>query len=252
MKIAGIQHEIIWENPKANFSNLQPMINEAAEKEAELIVLSELFSTGFSMDTPQIGEMSDGPSVSFLSQQACRIGIPICGSVPLCETPSLNPTNCLIVAHPDGSIDKYAKKHLFSFAGEDKYYAAGTSSLTLQIGDIRISFFVCFDLRFAPEFWNLADETDLFVIVANWPEERCSHWKYLLRARAIENQSYVLGVNRVGDGNGISYSGDSCLIDPLGENVVEASPNLPSIILGEIDKQVVVDTRHRFPFLNDR
>ena len=115
-----------------------------------------------------------------------------------------------------------------------------------------ISFFVCFDLRFAPEFWNLAHETDLFVIVANWPEERCSHWKYLLRARAIENQSYVLGVNRVGDGNGISYSGDSCLIDPLGENVVEASPNLPSIILGEIDKQVVVDTRHRFPFLNDR
>ncbi len=237
---------------EANFFNLQPMIQEAIEKGAELIVLTELFSTGFSMNTFHTAELQDGPSTSFLVEQARQTGVTICGSVPSLKPSSQNPQNCLVVAHPDGSVDRYAKKHLFTFAEEDKHYEAGSTNLTLEIKDLTMSFFVCFDLRFAPDFWDLAKETDLFIVVANWPETRSDHWKSLLRARAIENQSYVLGVNRVGDGDGIKYSGDSCLINPLGESIATASPNTPTVLMGDVDKQVVVETRQRFPFLHDR
>jgi len=252
MKIAGIQHNIIWEDPKANFTILQPMIEEAVTNGAELIVLPELFSTGFSMNTSKIAEKQGGPSSSFLVEQARQTGVMICGSVPSLQPSSENPQNCLIVAHPDGSLNQYAKKHLFTFAGEDNHYEAGTENLTLQVKELNVSFLVCFDLRFAPEFWNLAKETDLFIVIANWPESRSSHWKSLLQARAIENQSYIFGVNRIGSGDGIEYSGDSCLFDPLGESVAAAPTNTPTVLMGEVEKKIVTETRQRFPFLDDR
>ena len=252
MKIAGIQHDIIWEDPEANFSALQPMIEEAVANGAELIVLTELFSTGFSMNTSKIAESQDGPSTCFLIEQARRTGVPICGSVPSLQPSSSRPQNCLIVAHPDGSLDQYAKKHLFTFAGEDNHYEAGKENLTLQISGLSVSFFVCFDLRFAPEFWNLAKETDLFIVVANWPESRRAHWKSLLQARAIENQSYIFGINRVGSGDGINYSGDSYLFDPSGESIASAPANTPMVLMGEIEKQVVTKVRKQFPFIADR
>tara|TARA_B100000686_G_C16731053_1_gene940707 strand:+ start:462 stop:1226 length:765 start_codon:yes stop_codon:yes gene_type:complete len=252
MKIAGIQHDIIWENPEANFEALRPLIQEAAASGAELIALPELFSTGFSMNTGLIAEDVDGPSTLFLSELSRITGVPICGSAPILNSEGVLPENCLLVVKPDGSIDRYAKKHLFSFAEEHNHYTAGSSNLTIRIGDLRISFFICFDLRFAPEFWCLAEETDLYVVVANWPESRRDHWSSLLRARAIENQAYVLGVNRVGDGDGISHSGDSCLVNPLGENVVAAKQHSSEIFMGDVDQAVVCDTRSKFPFMSDR
>ena len=148
--------------------------------------------------------------------------------------------------------ESYAKKHLFTFAKEDNHYVPGHETLTLNIAGTAVSFFICFDLRFAPDFWDLAPATDLYVVIANWPKTRAHHWKSLLTARAIENQAYVMGVNRVGSGGGISYSGDSRLIDPLGDEVVVANSAATEIIVGEVSSSVVSEVRSQYPFLDDR
>ncbi len=252
MKIAGIQHDIVWEDKEKNFTNLRPLISQAAEKGPDLIILTELFSTGFSMNTEMISEGTDGPSISFLMNEAERTGVPICGSVPAMAKGQTKPHNFLVVAYPDNSMESYAKKHLFTFAAEDNHYLPGQKTLTLNIAGTEVSFFICFDLRFAPDFWDLAPRTDLYVVIANWPESRAHHWKSLLTARAIENQAYVMGVNRVGSGDGIRYSGDSLLIDPLGAEVVVANSNLTEILIGEVSPSVVSEVRSEYPFLDDR
>jgi predicted amidohydrolase len=252
MRIAGIQHDIAWENRDANFERLRPLIYEAAESDPDLIVLTELFSTGFSMNTEMIGESYEGPSASFLVDEAEKVGIPICGSIPLIAIDHTKPHNCLFLAHPDKPVDRYSKKHLFSFAEEHKHYRSGDKPLRIDLNGVSISFFICFDLRFAPDFWELAPTTDLYVVIANWPEARSHHWKSLLVARAIENQAYVMGVNRVGVGNGIGYSGDSRLIGPLGEEVLIANPNEIEILIGEVDPHTVSEVRREYPFLSDR
>ena len=252
MKVAGIQHDIVWEDKERNFTNLRPLITQAAESEPDLIILTELFSTGFSMNTEIISESIDGPSISFLMNEAERTGIPICGSVPATADGFKEPHNFLVVAYPNNSMESYAKKHLFTFAKEDKHYVPGHETLTLNIAGTAVSFFICFDLRFAPDFWDLAPTTDLYVVIANWPKTRAHHWKSLLTAGAIENQAYVMGVNRVGSGDGISYSGDSRLIDPLGDEVVVANSGATEIIVGEVSSSVVSEVRSQYPFLDDR
>ncbi|MAU39439.1 MAG: carbon-nitrogen hydrolase [Actinobacteria bacterium] len=252
MKVAGVQHDIVWEDKEKNFTNIRPLISQAAESSPDLIILTELFSTGFSMSTEMIGEDIDGPSTSFLVNEAEKTGIPICGSVPALADGHKKPHNYLVVAYPDNSVESYAKKHLFSFAKEDNHYRPGQETLTLNFAGTAVSFFICFDLRFAPDFWDLAPKTDLYVVIANWPETRAHHWKSLLTARAIENQAYVMGVNRVGSGDGIRYSGDSRLIDPLGTEVVAANSGLTEILVGEVSSSVVSEVRSQYPFLNDR
>ena len=184
--------------------------------------------------------------------EAERIGIPICGSVPTMTDGLTKPHNFLVVAYPNNSMESYAKRHLFTFAKEDKHYVPGRETLTLNIAGTDVSFFICFDLRFAPDFWDLAPTTDLYVVIANWPEARAHHWRSLLTARAIENQAYVMGVNRVGSGDGISYSGDSRLIDPLGDEVVVANSGATEILVGEVSSSVVSEVRSQYPFLDDR
>ena len=252
MKVAGIQHDIVWEDKEKNFTNLRPLISQAAESGPDLIILTELFSTGFSMNTEMISEDIDGPSISFLMNEAEKTGIPICGSVPAMTEGLNRPHNFLVVAYPNNSIESYAKKHLFTYAKEDNHYVAGQETLTLDIAGTKVSFFICFDLRFAPDFWDLAPTTDLYVVIANWPETRAHHWKSLLTARAIENQAYVMGVNRAGSGDGIGYSGDSRLIDPLGNEVVVANSGLTEIIVGEVSSSIVSEVRRQYPFLDDR
>ena len=252
MKVAGIQHDIVWEDKEKNFTNLRPLIYEAAESSPDLIILTELFSTGFSMNTETISESTDGPSISFLINEAERTGIPICGSVPAIADGQKKPHNYLVIAYPDNSIESYAKKHLFTFAKEEDHYCPGQETLTLNIAGAEVSFFICFDLRFAPDFWDLAPKTDLYVVIANWPETRAHHWKSLLSARAIENQAYVMGVNRVGSGDGIRYSGDSHLIDPLGAEVIAAKSGLTEILVGDVSPTVVSEVRNRYPFLENR
>jgi predicted amidohydrolase len=251
MRIAGIQHDIVWEQRDANFVHLEPLIAHAAIGGARLVVLTEMFSTGFSMASDRIAEAEDGPSAEFLTAAARRNDIWVCGSIATRSASATKPTNRLVLAAPDGSRHFYDKVHPFSYSGEHERYDAGSSFLTVEIDSLRVSFFVCYDLRFADEFWAVAPYTDCYVVVANWPESRRAHWRALLTARAIENQAYVVGVNRVGDGKGIAYSGDSMIVDPLGETLAAAAQT-ESTISASVERAEVEKVRAEFPFLQDR
>src|SRR5690242_1290015 len=251
IRVAGVQHDIVWEDRDANFARLAPQIAAAASAGARLIALTEMFSTGFSMDADRVAEPTGGPSATFLGEQAAAHGIWVCGSVPERDPGVAKPANRLLLAGPDGTVHRYDKIHPFSYAGEQEHYAAGSALVTVPVDDVAVSLFVCYDLRFADEFWAVADRTDLYVVVANWPESRRLHWQTLLRARAIENQAYVLGVNRVGAGGKLTYAGDSCVIDPMGE-VLASAAGTETLVLADVDPEVVRATRKRFPFLADR
>jgi predicted amidohydrolase len=172
------------------------------------------------------------------------------GSIPLLHDGG-RPRNTFTLAAPDGTVHRYAKLHPFSFAREHELYDAGDQRITVDIDGVRVSPFVCYDLRFANAFWDLAPTTDLYVVVANWPEVRREPWMALLRARAIENLAYVVGVNRVGNGGGLAYSGDSRIIDPLGVELATAHGD-EAVLVADIDPGHVAAVRERFPFLADR
>jgi predicted amidohydrolase len=183
-------------------------------------------------------------------EQAAAHRVWLYGSVA--ERPaSGRPRNVGILAGPDGTAHRYAKLHPFTFAGEHEAYDAGRSTLTVDVAGVRISPFVCYDLRFADDWWPLAPTTDLYLCCANWPEARRTHWMTLLQARAIENQAYVVGVNRVGEGGGLTYSGDSRIFDPLGEMLAGAA-RTETVLLADIDTGEVAKVRERFRFLQDR
>lgn len=290
MKLAAIQHDIAWEQPERNFGHLAGLVSEAAGTDARLVMLTEMFSYGFSMNVSEIAEPSDGPSTEFLVGQATKHDIWLGGTIPLlAEEPQLpqipKARNTFVLAAPDGSTHSYAKIHPFTYGGEDDHYEGGDSLAQVQVEDIRVSLSVCYDLRFPYVFWPLAETTDLYLVPANWPAKRRHHWQFLLVARAIENQAYVAGINRVGTGGGITYSGDSAIISPLGETLASAAieaqtsstsrentlsnRNSPgetpspadeaatleaaeAILTAEIDPQAVASVRSRFPFLQDR
>ncbi len=251
MIVAGIQHDIVWEAPHANFEHLAPMIADAAGRGAQLVVATEMFSTGFSMHTERTAEPPDGESVRFLTEQAREHGIVLCASVPERVGEDPRPYNQLVVALPDGTTHRYAKRHPFSYGREHEHFASGAALLSLTIAGVRCSFFVCYDLRFADDFWALAPTTDCYVIPANWPASRREHWLTLLRARAIENQAYVVGVNRVGKGGKLDYAGDSVIIDPFGEVCAQAGGD-ETIITADVDPARVAQVRKEYPFLQDR
>ena len=251
MKVAAIQHDIVWEDPSANFVHLAGLIGEAAAQGARLAVLTEMYSTGFSMAAERIAEPAGGRSSAFLVEQAALNDLWVCGSLPEVATGATRPSNCLVLAGPDGTILRYRKIHPFSFAGEHHHYEAGDKHVTVMVEGVRLSLFVCYDLRFGDEFWPLASDTDCYVVVANWPAARRAHWMTLVRARAIENQAYVVAVNRVGSGDGLDYCGDSAIIGPSGEEVL-VGDDREAVLVGEVDPAVVADTRARFPFLDDR
>lgn len=251
MKVAAIQHDIVWADREANFERLESMVRSAHAQGAEFIVLSEMFSTGFVVDDSDIGEPLNGPSSQFLTRLSTELNVVICGSCPEVHPDDARPFNSLVVAMPDGATHRYNKIHPFTYGGEDKHFRAGDSFLTLTINNIRVTFFVCYDLRFADEFWACARDTDVYVIPANWPQSRREHWMALLRARAIENQAYVIGCNRVGEGGGLQYAGDSMVIDPLGV-VLSQGDNSESTLMANVEANIVSDVRGKFPFLQDR
>lgn len=251
MKIAAIQSDIAWEDPAANFERLRPWVAAAAAAGARLCVLPEMFACGFSMATERIREPPGGPSTRFLEEQAQQHGLWICGSIPELPHGAGRPYNTLVLASPRGPVIRYRKIHPFSFAREHEHYAAGADHVTVDIEGLRCTLFVCYDLRFADEFWATAHQTDAYLVVANWPERRRRHWTALLRARAIENQAYVVGVNRVGHGNGLDYSGDSQMIDPWGE-ILAAAAGSETMLLADLKPEVVRDAREKFPVLKDR
>jgi predicted amidohydrolase len=256
MRVAAIQHDIVWEQPDKTCARLAPMIAQAAADGARVVALSEMYSTGFSMHSERIAEDVGGPSTAFLVDQAREHELWVCGSLPERSNEGALPANTLVLAAPDGSMHRYAKIHPFTYAREHEHYAAGTQHVTVDVEGVRTSLFVCYDLRFADEFWALAPATDLYVVVANWPAARRDHWRALLRARAIENQAYVVGVNRVGRGGSapsarLEYVGDSVILDPLGEPLAEAAAD-ESIIAADVDAARVAEVRSEFPFLTDR
>ena len=255
LRIAALQHDIVWNDRAANFERLAPRIADAAGAGVGLVLCTETFSTGFVVDDPDLGEPEGGPSSQFLAAQAAEHGVWVGGTCPEIPDDSAvddrRPANTFVLAGPDGTQHRYRKIHPFTYGNEHHNFRPGESFTTVTIGGLRVSMFVCYDLRFADEFWALAHETDVFLVPANWPAKRRLHWQTLLQARAIENQAYVVGVNRIGEGGGIAYRGDSRVVDPLGELLVTAA-DTETMLLADLDSAKVERTRAHFPFLQDR
>ena len=251
MKVAAVQHDIVWEQPAQNVARLAALVDDAAAQGARLVALTEMYATGFSMAAERIAEPPDGPSTAFLVDQARQHHVWVCASVPTLSADA-RPTNRFVLAAPDGSTQCYDKLHPFSFAGEHEHYAAGADTVTFDVEGVRVTPFICYDLRFADDWWATAADTDLYVCVANWPAARREHWQTLLRARAIENQAYVLGANRVGSGGGSDYAGDSVIIGPFGDVLAAAMEGVEQIIVADVDPARVREVRESFPFMRDR
>jgi predicted amidohydrolase len=251
VRIAAVQCDIVWEDAPANYARLAERIASAVDAGARLVLLPEMFATGFSMSTARIAEPDNGPTAIFLCEQAISHSAWVGGSFACRVENSAKPTNRFLVAAPDGSTTVYDKVHPFTPGGENDHYAAGDRLVTVMIDGLRVTPFVCYDLRFADWFWRAATDTDCYAVVANWPADRQSHWTGLLRARAIENEAYVVGVNRVGDGGGTAYVGQSAVFEPFGGTVAEAGSAEETLVV-EIDPQRVTEIRSRYPFLEDR
>ncbi len=252
LRVAGIQHDIVWEDARATREHLVPKVNDAVAAGAGLVVVSEMFPTGFSMDTAKVCEPPMGPSTEWLMTLADIHGVHLAGSIPTNDPELDMPVNRLVLASPSGETVTYDKIHPFSYGTEGEHYQGGDSYLITEIDGVRLAWFICYDLRFADEFWRLGPEVDGFVIPANWPRPRREHWTTLLRARAIENLAYVVGVNRVGtDGSGLAYSGDSMIMDPFGD-VVASAAGVETMLLADLSAERVAQVRDRYPFLNDR
>ncbi len=251
LHISLIQTRLFWEDKAANLLMLQEKINSIKEK-TEIVVLPEMFSTGFSMNPSALAETMGGPTVEWMKKIAAEKKIILTGSVIIQEDKQF--FNRLLWVLPNGTIGHYDKRHRFAFAGEDQHYSNGHKRLIAQVKGWKINLQICYDLRFPVWARQQSDdepEYDVLLYVANWPERRSYAWKTLLTARAIENQAYVVGVNRVGeDGNGIYHSGNSMIIDPLGEVLYhkEHEEDIFTIIL---EKNTLTEVRNKFPFWKD-
>lgn len=254
MRIALLQLDLAWEDVAANHARAAKRLKEAADRGAALAILPEMFATGFSMDAARVAEAPGGPTETWLRSMARGLGLHVLAGVartPPAGAADPRPRNEALLVSPDGELRRAAKLHPFSFAKEDRHYAAGDEVATWKVGDLSVTPLVCYDLRFPEPFRLAADETDLFAVLANWPDRRRQHWRTLARARAIENLCYVAAVNRVGDGDGLHYAGDTALISPWGETLASAAEE-EAVLLADVDPAAVADARAKFPALADR
>lgn len=264
LTITTIQPDLAWEDKTANLHHLEAQILSIPGN-PELVVLPEMFSTGFSMRPEALAEPMDGPTVAWMQQVAARKKAILTGSVIIEEEGKY--FNRLIWMLPNGQFGQYDKRHRFAYAGENEHYTAGQKRLIASVKGWRVLLLVCYDLRFpvwsrqAPARTPIKSEEqapaaaaleyDLILYVANWPERRSLAWKSLLQARAIENQAFVVGVNRVGnDGNNVYHSGDSMIIDPLGEILYHGFAKEEVFTL-TLQKEKLEEVRQRFPFWRD-
>ena len=272
LTVTTIQTNIEWEDKKANLQKLEEKIN-AIQSRTEIVILPEMFSTGFSMRAKELAEPMEGDSVQWMKQVSAKNKIILTGSLIIEENGHYY--NRLIWMLPNGEFGYYDKRHLFGLGAEDEHYTAGNKRLIASVKGWKINLQVCYDLRFPVWARNrvahsdekhhgehiqnhaaltasaAVPEYDVLVYVANWPEKRSHAWKTLLCARAIENQCYVIGVNRVGkDGNGLSYSGDSLVIDPLGQVLYHLADNedVNTVVL---EKEKLDEIRTKLPFWKD-
>ena len=252
LTITIIQTNLFWEDKAANLKMLQQKI-EAIKERTEVVILPEMFSTGFSMKPEGLAETMDGNTIQWMKDVSAKNKIILTGSIIIEENG--NYYNRLIWMLPNGQFGKYDKRHLFAFAGEHEHYSAGNKRLIASVKGWKINLQICYDLRFPVWARQSPVESDMrydvLINVANWPQNRSTAWNTLLQARAIENQCFVVGVNRVGeDGNQNIYQGDSLLIDPLGEILIH-KPLVECVTTFTLSKKTVTDVRGRFPFLND-
>jgi predicted amidohydrolase len=244
MKVSIIQTDLYWESPSKNREMFDEKIS-GLDNDIDLIVLPEMFSTGFSMSPDRLAENWPGSTVKWMQRVAISKKVALAGSLIVQEENKYY--NRLVFVHPDGSIDFYDKRHLFRMAEEHFQYESGTKRVIVNYKGFRILLLVCYDLRF-PVWSRYKNDYDLILIVANFPEKRRFAWNSLLPARAIENQCYVVACNRVGtDGNAVSYTGDSQIIDPLGKLIKIATPNEKQIIAAKLSIEEVIKFRESFP-----
>lgn len=253
LTITAIQTHLHWEDKQANLEMLEQKILDIREK-TELVILPEMFNTGFSMNPEKLAENMDGETVSWMKRVAAAKKIILTGSLIIQEAGHYY--NRLVWMLPNGQFGHYDKRHRFAYAGEDKQFSAGSKRLIASAKGWKINLQVCYDLRFP--VWarqspasSREPEYDLLVYVANWPERRSHAWKILLQARAIENQCYVAGVNRTGnDGNAIYHSGDSMIVDPMGE-IIYTRKDDEDVFTITLDKGHLSAVREKLPFLKD-
>jgi len=248
MKIALIQSDLYWEDVFKNRKSFESKINQI-DSSVNLVVLPEMFSTGFTMNAPEVAETMEGETVLWLQSLAKQKNFAITGSLIILENEKYY--NRMLFVFPSGKIEYYDKRHLFSLAGEDQFYTSGKEKVIVEYLDWKICLQVCYDLRF-PVFARNVENYDLLLYVANWPKVRTNAWDTLLKARAIENLSYVAGVNRVGlDVNNYEHVGHSQVIDFLGNFILEPQET-ESVFIVELDKKAMIETRKKLDFLNDK
>ncbi|MDP2059898.1 MAG: amidohydrolase [Flavobacteriaceae bacterium] len=249
LHLALLQTSLYWENPNENLISLSQKI-DALPEQVQLVVLPEMFTSGFTMNPAAVAENMHGKSIEWMRKTAMKKQLALVGSLVIAENNQY--FNRLVFVHPSGKMEQYDKRHLFTLAGENKVYTSGKERLIVNYNGWRICPLVCYDLRF-PVWSRNTEAYDLLIYVANWPKPRMDAWDALLKARAIENMSYVAGVNRVGiDGNKHEYSGHSAVYDALGRIVVAPQIDEEKIVSAVLDKKSLQTNREKLKFLEDQ
>ena len=248
LNVSLMQVSIFWENQAANISHISKKLETIQEK-TDLVVLPEMFTTGFSMNAAALAEPMEGPSMEWMAGRAVKMGCPLTGSLIIREDNHF--FNRMIWMRPDGTYSFYDKRHLFRMADEHKHYSAGEKRVIVLLGRWRFCLQICYDLRF-PVWSRNRGDYDALIYVANWPQPRNNAWTALLQARAIENQAYVIGLNRVGeDGTGKSYSGDSAVWSPRGELLSRFETGREAVGTIPISLEGLNSFREKFAVLQD-
>ena len=249
LKIANIQSHLVWEDPEENRKKFTEKINSISDN-VDIIVLPEMFTTGFTMNALKVAETMQGETINWLKNISKNKETAIIGSLVIYE--NNNHYNRLICAQPSGKLIKYDKRHTFTLAGEHEVYTAGTEKVIFSYLGWKICPLICYDLRF-PVWARNSEDYDLLLYVANWPKPRINAWDALLKARAIENMSYCIGVNRVGlDGLNYEYPGHSGVYDVLGHRVDSIKENEDKVEIVSLEKSMIGKYRNKLNFLNDR
>ncbi len=251
MNVACVQFNIAWENKPANFAKVTSLLKAAHLPHGALVLLPEMFACGFSMDAATVVEEPGGATELFLASTARDFGIYLLAGVAA-RGPNKRPRNECVVFSPEAKLlARYAKMQPFTLGGEAAVYEAGKRALTFECGEISVAPFICYDLRFPEVSRSVASRRPhLMTFIANWPNTRLHHWSRLLQARAIENQCYVAGVNRIGDDPRFQHSGRTMIIDPHGEILTDAG-SAQCVIQAEINPQWLAEYRRVFPALDD-
>ena len=247
LNVALVQTSLVWENSKANRTHIEDKVSSIT---ADLIILPEMFSSGFTMNASEVAETMDGETIAWLKSLSKTKNAAIVGSLVITE--NNNYYNRLVFVEPNGTLTTYDKRHTFTLAGEHKVYTAGSEKTIIDYKGFKICPLVCYDLRF-PVWARNSENYDVLIYVANWPKVRIAAWDALLKARAIENMSYCIGVNRVGlDGNNYEYSGHSAVYDVLGHRMDSIPESIETVEVVTLEKSHITKYRERLGFLKDR